>query len=306
MKYKTSTPTGYHNFWVDVKMTFSNSFLTILVIAASFSVPLLGLTLLINSNNWLGVQTAHKQITVFLHTNNASERTETLERINSMIATYGSVIKNNPVLISRDDAIEELKEYRGEKDIKASLELLGYNPLHDLIILNPTVQSSLQQILSFKSLLLEDEMVYEVDINEEWVSHVQELITLGERLVWFLSAVFIVAIWLILNHALSQHIQIKRDEVAINLLLGATLTQLYQPFIIWGTSLGFIGTLCAVGISWGSIEVINNLLVTATAGDVQILHLNAAYLYCFSFAILIGFFSSVLAVNRCKKQCEGR
>ncbi len=264
----------------------------LLVITATFTVPALSITTLINAHDWLGVQSAHKQMTIFLNTDNKEEISQVQRRIEKMLTHYKSIIDQPIQVVNRDQAVEELKNHYGDKNIQDTLDLIAHNPLHDMIVLTPKIDAQLPQLLSFKELLLEDTMVYEVDVNKAWISHVNQLINIGNTIVWSVSILFLITIWISLNYAITQQLHHRKQELELKKMLGATLTQRYQPLVIWCVFLGLTGSLMAVGVSYGLVHAINAILVENQL-SVQFKQLLNVYMMCISCGFGMSLVSSL-------------
>ena len=285
--------------------TIDNSWITglisILVIACILSIPLFSLTGLDNAKRWLGKQTQQKQITLFLQTDTEQERSDTLERITNLVKRFSNVVSEPPKLISRDQALTELKAAYGNNNVQDAIDLFDYNPLHDVIVLIPNSRVSIAQLNDLKQQLIDDAMVYEININEAWVAHIQRLIDFSEKITWIVIIVFFISIWIVLNHALNLQINKRHQEIQIKILLGATNTQLYTPFIIWGTLLGFAGGLLAIGITHSTIQLLNKIVLSYDLITLEFEGVSALYNYTLNTSIFVGVSNAFKSIYQTKK-----
>jgi cell division transport system permease protein len=111
--------------------------------------------------------------------------------------------------------------------------------------------------------------VEEVTYGQEWV---QRLFTL--RRVAFISAAvlggaFALVAALIIGTALRIAIFARRDEIYIMRLVGARDGFIRRPFLLEGALAGLLGGVIALGLTWGTFQVVRAFLFSGSGNGVE-------------------------------------
>ena len=285
-----------------LKTNVHQTLLVIAIIAITVSVPMLSITAMLSIQQWIGTQVSQMEITVFLDSTTQEEQDDVLENVKRLVAPNEYIDADSVRVITRNDAVEGLAKKYGTRNVRDVIELLGYNPLHDIIILTPNPQADLESLQLLYGPLLDLEWVFDVDINEPWVAHLQQLLQTGERLTLFVSIFFLASVWLLLSYSLNQNITKRALEIRIKTLLGASVLKVYMPFLVWNAMLGLIGSGLGVLLCSAVVSGVNQILVESIGSELYLHHSLPLIMYCLYMSTGCGFGSAVLCVRKVRKE----
>lgn len=212
------------------------------VMAATFFISGLFVLVAIGSNEIIKYFEARPQISAFFKDSaQAQEMSALQEKIAQTKLT--SEIK----FISKEDA---LKIYQDQnKNDPLLLELVTANILPaslDISTYNAKDLETISEILSKEPLI--DEVVYQKDVVEKLTNWTRLLRIGGLSLVAFLTAVSVLIVFMVIG----MRIAIRREEIKIMRLIGASSWYIKAPFLFEGMLYGLVGAL----ISSVSITII--------------------------------------------------
>ncbi len=159
-----------------------------------------------------------------------------------------AAIRKNPdleqvVFISKDQALEEFKQYSGFGD---ALNVLEKNPLPIVIQVLP--KNTLNDLQSIQNLMAEFNQLPQLDFAQmdlQWVKKLQSMMQIIQRGVFLLTILLGIAVLFITGNSIRLELQNRRDEVMVAKLVGATKAFIQRPFIYTGFWLGFISGFLA-------------------------------------------------------------
>jgi cell division transport system permease protein len=246
----------------------------------------------------MGFQTVLKefekqpQITAFFADNKSEEE---IRKLDEALKATGKVEKT--VYVSKDEAFKIYQEQN--KDDPLLLEMVTADILPaslEISAIDPNDLGGLAQIVDEEEGV--EDVIYQKDVIETLLAWTNGVRIVGIGLVSILLLVSL----LVLLTVISMKIALKREEIEILRLLGATGWYIRWPFVFEGGIYGFIASLFAWGASYGAL-----LWVT------PYLHSFIAGVGAFSFApllmvlilgvmvvggFLLGAIGSLLAINR--------
>ena len=181
--------------------------MTVAVIAITLTLPAGFYLLLKNIENLFGDMRSTTQISLYLQLDTslqqARDLAQELKQQPNISDTY---------LISRDQALEEFKQYSG---FGKSLDNLQTNPLPHTLIVQPIVDID---TLSIKTLVAKLQALPSVDIaklDTEWLERLYTLIDLAKRAVIIISLLFSFAVLLIIGNTIRLDIQNRYQEIIV-------------------------------------------------------------------------------------------
>jgi len=144
-----------------------------------------------------------------------------------------------------------------------------------------------------------EEVVFQKDIVDSLVKFTNGLRQIGIVIIGILSVVSIFVILTIVG----IKITVRKDEIEIMKLIGATNWFIRTPFILEGIFYGAIGALVGWGISYGVLYFYATPQIESFFGGVPVLPIEPMLMLAilggiFLTAIILGAFSSFLAVLR--------
>lgn len=171
-------------------------------------------------------------------------------------------LKENPSItdfqfIPRDTALQQLQQNIGLPDIAANL---GQNPLPDTFVVH-TRQESAAVLEQLRQTLQSWPEVEWVQFDSDWIARLDALLDLGRFAVLMLSVLLSIAIIAIMFNTIRLQILVKRDEIEISKLIGATDSFIRRPFLYFGTIQGLASGFIAWSITAFAISTLNPKLI---------------------------------------------
>ena len=220
-----------------IKYPVSN-ILTTAVIGISLALPASFYLLLDNvryvSSSWDG----SVQITLFLQTNVDEARAAEFANI---LSDSNNI--NETVLIKRADALAEYQKLSGFAE---ALNTLDENPLPNVVLVKPNLDSSNEA--ETETLIKELEAMPEVDsaqYDSRWLKRLLYLLDIVNRLIVILSTLLAIAVLLIIGNTIRLSIHNRRSEIEITKLFGGTDSFIQRPFLYSGLWYGVFGGIIA-------------------------------------------------------------
>jgi cell division transport system permease protein len=220
----------------------------VLVIALALILPLAGLTLLDNVRPVSQGIAVEPEISVFLSTEIPGGRIQAIgDEIRSLIQR--EQLKAKLEFISRDKALESLKQRAGLGDVVATL---GNNPLPDAYVLklasaeDAAGASRIEKLAASIGKLSGVEIV---QMDSAWVKRLAALMTLATLVLWLLAATLSGVVLAVVFNTIRLQVLTQSEEIAVSRLLGATDAFVSRPFYYTGAILGLAaGALALAGV----------------------------------------------------------
>ncbi len=228
------------------------SFFTCLVMAVALSLPM-GLALLLENVDRLGGSWQRAaQISLFLNID-ASEAEG--EGLRELIAAMEDV--EEAEWISREQALNEFQQQSG---LGEALKELPENPLPGVVLVTPKeVDKTTLEALRLR--LAELPKVQQAQLDLLWVERLTAILKLGERFVFGLTLLLVMALLLVIGNTIRLHIENRRTEIEVIKLVGGTDSYVRRPFLYMGALYGFGAGLLAwlvlaYGLDWLNAAVV--------------------------------------------------
>jgi cell division transport system permease protein len=269
------------------------SFLTCLVMGIALALPM-GVSLLLNNVERLGGSWQRAaQISVFLDLNVSEADGQRLQEQISSLPDVSGVR-----WIGRDEALQELQQQAG---LGEALKELPENPLPSVISVTPQ-EIDKGRLDMLRSRLAELPGVQQVQLDMQWVERLTAILKLGERFVFGLTVVLIIALLLVIGNTIRLAIENRRTEIEVIKLVGGTDGYVRRPFLYMGAMYG-VGAgvaawaLLAYGLSWLNEAVIE--LAGLYGSDFALANVSMDEgLQLLIGAVLLGYIGAWLAVAR--------
>ncbi|MCB1601287.1 MAG: permease-like cell division protein FtsX [Lysobacterales bacterium] len=145
---------------------------------------------------------------------------------------------------SSDDALTELREM---SDFAEALGALDANPMPALVIVRLTA-AGVSRLEDFKSELATRPEVDWVQVDRRWLERLEALLELARRAILLGAAILAVAVLLVVGNTIRLEISLKREEILILKLLGASDAHVRRPFLYIGIWYGVVGGLLALAL----------------------------------------------------------
>lgn len=273
------------------------SVMTVMVIAIALSLPGGLYVLLKNVQSVTDQWEQQSVITLYLFPNLEDTQALALSHRLSAQADVASV-----EYISKEEGLRYFERSSGYEQI---LSALPENPLPIVLRVIPkqvvdiTTLSSLQALRD--QLAAQKEVDY-AELDAQWLQRLANILSFGQRFVYALSVLLVVAVLLIVGNTIRMAVESRRDEVLVMKLVGATDAYIRRPFLYMGFWFGVLGgffaSLCILVLSWWVSAPAERLIDLYQSGF-QLQTFNAdEIVLCLTISAFVGVFGAWIAVNR--------
>jgi len=232
------------------------------------------------------------QVTAFLKDETTSSQVDTLK---AKLAQTGKV--KEAKYISKEEALNIYREQN--KNDPLLLEMLTANILRAPL---EVATKDLAFLIEFAQTLRVEPAVEEVVFQEDVVKALQQW-TLNIRMIGIaLISIFGLVSLLVILVIIGMKITLRREEIDILQLLGASRWYIRAPFLLEGMFYGVVGAFMAWGISYLLLLYLTSYIIKFFQG-IALLPVSPLFMLTFlgidiSSGIFIGSLGSLLAVKR--------
>lgn len=212
--------------------------LTALAMGVAISLPS-GLYLMLgNLSRLAGDLPAQPEISLFVNADASTAQTQAL----------AARLKHSDIasarFVPKDEALAALSSAQDLADITAGL---SSNPLPDAWVVQPK-DGSREELTRISAELAAMPAVAETHLDSQWADRLQAALKIGRSGVWLLAGLFAIALVAISGNAIRAQVLVRRDEIQVSRLIGATNRYIRRPFIYLGALQGMLGGLAAFGV----------------------------------------------------------
>ncbi len=218
------------------------TFLTIMVIAISLTLPSVCYMVYKNVNQAATQYYPSPQITVYL--DKALDDNAAQQVVGAIQAEEG-VDKVN--YLSRDEALGEFRNWSG---FGGALDMLEENPLPAVAVVNPKMDfQSTDHLNTLRDRVARINGVDEVRMDDSWFARLAALTGLVGRVSAMIGILMVAAVFLVIGNSVRLSIFARRDSINVQKLIGATDGFILRPFLYGGALLGFTGAFLSLILS---------------------------------------------------------
>lgn len=145
---------------------------------------------------------------------------------------------------------QALADFRRASGFGKALELLDDNPLPAVISLQPKPGLSAAATQSLIEKLSKLPEVEQAQVDQAWLSRLQAILALAERLMMVIAILLGLAVIFIVGNTIRLDIQNRKEEIEVMKLLGATDSFVGRPFLYTGLCYGLAGSVVAWFLLW--------------------------------------------------------
>ncbi|WP_296259903.1 MULTISPECIES: permease-like cell division protein FtsX [unclassified Pseudomonas] len=228
------------------------SFFTCLVMAVALSLPM-GLSLLLSNVERLGGSWQRAaQISLYLQLDaSPAEGQGLVTQIKAMPGVAESQY------ISRDQALNEFQQQSG---LGEALKELPQNPLPGVVLVTPK-EVDKAALEALRTRLAELPKVQQAQLDLVWVERLAAILKLGDRFVFGLTVLLVVALLLVIGNTIRLHIENRRTEIEVIKLVGGTDSYVRRPFLYMGALYGFGAGILSWGVLAFGLDWLNEAVV---------------------------------------------
>ncbi|MBM7062384.1 ABC transporter permease [Pseudomonas sp. UL073] len=269
------------------------SFFTCLVMAIALSLPM-GLSLLLSNIERLGGSWQHAaQISLYLQMD-ASDAAG--EQLREQIAAMPDVAEAE--WISREQALAQFQQQSG---LGQALKELPDNPLPGTVLVTPKEIDKVG-LEALRQRLAELPKVQQAQLDLVWVERLGAILKLGDRFVFGITLLLLLALLLVIGNTIRLHIENRRSEIEVIKLVGGTDGYVRRPFLYMGAFYGCGAGLLAWAVLSYSLGWLNAAVVRLAGlygSDFALAGVPASDgLSLLLGAVLLGYIGAWLAVAR--------
>lgn len=227
--------------WQDLIKRKFGTFLTILVIASTLTIPTVSYLLWKNTHQAATEFYPEPELTVYLH-RNLSEHD--VNAVVERIRQFDNDKIDSLNYISRQQSLEEFRTWSGFGE---ALDILDDNPLPAVVTLKPKQAfSSPENMLELRDELQKIKGVQEVRLDNGWLEKLTALTQLIARVAIVCTILMLIAVFLVISNSVRSDVSNSRASINVLQLLGATDHFIARPFLYTGMIYGFFGSLLAL------------------------------------------------------------
>ena len=278
--------------WKHVRRSPYQSIAAILIVMQTFFVVSMFIFLIVGSSRIIAFLESQPQVTAFFENETKQEEIQVLKEA---VKQTGKVSATK--FVSKEEALKIYEEQN--KDEPILLEFVTADILPASLEVSTYKIQDLSEIYTLlKNAPIVAEVIYQKDLVSKLTLWTNALRTVGITLIAVLGISSVLILVIVIGIKISQ----KKTEIEIMRLLGATSWYVRWPFIFEGMLYGVVGAVVAwciaSGILWYATPFLNNFL-----GGVSVLPFSPIILLEILaveilLGILLGVFSSFLAVLR--------
>lgn len=267
--------------------------LNILVIGIALSLPAGMYVLLQNAQGLVAQLSGPQQISLFL----ALDATQDdIAQLRAQLSRHKAIASIR--FVSRNDALEEVKQSSGLEDLIAGLES---NPLPDTFVIVPKPGNA-KSLDELRTELQNMPKVEQAQHDSAWAYKLDALLSFARIAVFILAALLSLALIAITFNTIRLQILTQRDEIQVAKLIGATNSFIRRPFLFFGAMQGLLGGITALLIIFASLLLLQPPLAIlsklyASNFSLQPLSLGDV-LSLLLFSIYLGLLGAWLSVSR--------
>jgi len=228
------------------------SFFTCLVMAVALSLPM-GLSLLLSNVERLGGSWQRAaQISLYLQLDaSPSEGAGLVSQIKELNGVADAEY------ISREQALNEFQQQSG---LGEALKELPENPLPGVVLVTP-LEVDKPALEALRTRLAAMPKVQQAQLDLVWVERLAAILKLGDRFVFGLTVLLVVALLLVIGNTIRLHIENRRTEIEVIKLVGGTDAYVRRPFLYMGALYGFGAGILSWGILAFGLDWLNDAVI---------------------------------------------
>ena len=233
---------AWHGALQDLKSKPFATFLTVMVIAISLTLPSVCYMVYKNVSEAAAQYYPSPQITVYL---DKALDDDAAARVVGQLQAEQGVDKVN--YLSRDEALGEFRNWSG---FGGALDMLEENPLPAVAVVIPKLDfQSTDSLNTLRDRVSRVQGVDEVRMDDSWFARLASLTGLVGRVSAMIGVLMIAAVFLVIGNSVRLSIFARRDSINVQKLIGATDGFILRPFLYGGAVLGFSGALLSLILS---------------------------------------------------------
>jgi cell division transport system permease protein len=273
------------------------SMMTVMVIAIALSLP--GGLFVVLKNVQSVTHQWEQQSVISLYLFTSLDDTDALA-LSHRLSSRSDIVQVD--YVSKEEGLRYFEQSSGYEPI---LSALPENPLPIVLQVVPALPVDLDNLEALEQLRQELQALSEVEFSEldaQWLQRLASILNFGQRFVYALSILLIVAVLLIVGNTIRMAVESRRDEVLVMKLVGATDSYIQRPFLYMGFWFGLLGGVLAsiliVSLSWW-VNIPAQHLIELYQSDFIVQTFSASEIVlCLTLSAFMGTVGAWIAVSR--------
>jgi cell division transport system permease protein len=233
---------AWHGALQDLKSKPLATFLTVMVIAISLTLPSVCYMVYKNVNQAASQYYPSPQITVYF---DKTLDDNAAQQVVAQLQSEQGVEKVN--YLSREDALGEFRNWSG---FGGALDMLEENPLPAVAVVVPKLDfQSTDSLNTLRDRISHIQGIDEVRMDDSWFARLASLTGLVGRVSAMIGVLMVAAVFLVIGNSVRLSIFARRDTINVQKLIGATDGFILRPFLYGGALLGFSGAFLSLILS---------------------------------------------------------
>ncbi|SFU17590.1 cell division protein FtsX [Kosakonia arachidis] len=233
---------AWHGALQDLKSKPLATFLTVMVIAISLTLPSVCYMVYKNVNQAAAQYYPSPQITVYF---DKTLDDNAAQQVVGQLQSEQGVEKVN--YLSREDALGEFRNWSG---FGGALDMLEENPLPAVAVVVPKLDfQSTDSLKTLRDRISHIHGIDEVRMDDSWFARLASLTGLVGRVSAMIGVLMVAAVFLVIGNSVRLSIFARRDSINVQKLIGATDGFILRPFLYGGALLGFSGAFLSLILS---------------------------------------------------------
>ncbi|MWQ41669.1 permease-like cell division protein FtsX [Glaesserella parasuis] len=291
--------------WQDLLKRKFGTFLTVLVIAVSLTIPTVSYLLWKNTSQAATEFYPEPELTVYLHKNLAEhDINAVVERIRQFDTDKVDTLN----YISRQQSLDEFRTWSGFGE---ALDILDDNPLPAVVVLKPKKTfTSPENMLELRNGLQNIKGVQEVRLDNGWLEKLTAITQLIARVAVTCTVLMLIAVFLVISNSVRSDVSNSKASIDVMQLLGATDHFISRPFLYIGMIYGLLGSLLAMLFSLMTISYFTG--VVRYVSDMFTVKFElygfdvSEVIFIMALSIFLGWLSAKIATNRYIQKIGGK
>lgn len=271
----------------------------------TISLYLISLTFMIGITADALLKNVQEKINISVYFN-PSATEEDIVSIKNKLVNYKEI--KSVEYISKEQALQELRDTNVDSSIKQALDEIGENPLLASLVIKAN-QSSDYDVIN-QAIENSDfrEQISRVNYekNKTAIERLNKIINFSKDIGLILGIIFVLIAVLITFNAIRITIYSHKQEFEIERLVGASNLYIRMPFIYEGILYGFSASLVSAGLLLITAKLISSFTQKAISqNNLMALYIHNfwyIFLMLFLIGISLGVISSFIAIRRYLKK----
>lgn len=284
--------------WQSLLVRKFSTFLTVLVIAVSLTIPTVGYLLWKNTEQALAQFYPEPELTVYLRKNLAEHE---IDVVVAQLKQFERDKIEQLHYISRQESMEEFR--RWSVSLGNALDILDDNPLPAVVVMKPIKAfRTTEHIQALREGIMNIKGVQEVRLDNDWIVKLGAINGLVINIALTGTLLMLLLVFLVISNSVRSDVASQQGMIQVMQQLGATDYFISLPFLYMSMLYGLLGGLLALlfssltlGYFAGMVRYVSDMFTA----KFELLHFHVSeMLFIVVLAVFLGGVSALFATHR--------